>query len=397
MSSGRPSNRDRFLLSLSGCQEYLERYEYPRRFSQRGLVQRLEMAQSHISRTVKGLIDEGLIISQRRRVSNERKRVTAYLLTDKGIDLTRALNSELRQREVLYRGQDGELSRANVADLFPDLEALEVANLLKRAEIHDSMLLVDSPECVDEGDLDLSSETISLLVEMADLRMSQGQINKAARGLRRAATLHRRQGNRIGEVKCLLNAAGLDGMLEDSRHAWKMMRDSGLERYSGDELLTIWSHLGDEEMIEHCPPHISSYILCSLGRNSIDEVPDSIEGNALQNAIWRGKRLSLELDCSGDDTPDIDEEEVMEVILDLSKGHASRPELVADIALKHSSEKALRAAWNLELSTESAGHIGFSLFLKNGNDSILKVLMERFEAEGDSAGVEVCKRLLSRV
>lgn len=397
MSGRRPSNKDRFLLSLSGSQEYLDRYEYPRRFSQRGLVQRLEMAQSHISRTVKGLVDDGLIISQRRRVANERKRVTAYLLTDKGIDLTKVLNRELRQREVLFRSEDGELARATIADLFPDIEALEVANLLKRAEVHDGMLIVDSPANVDEGDLDLSSETITLLVELAELRMSQGQTNEAAKGLRRAAILHRRQGNSIGEVKCLLNAAGLDGALEDVKHTWKMMKDSGLEIYSGDELLTIWSHLDDEEMIEHCPPHIRSYILCSLGRKNIDDVPISIDGNAKQNAIWRGKRLSLELDRSRGGISDIDEEEVMEVISDLSHGQTSRPELVADIALKHSSERALKAAWELDLSSESAGHVGFSLFLKNGETSILKILMERFKAEGDSTGIEVCKRLLSRV
>lgn len=396
MSSRRPSNKDRFLLSLSGSHEYLDRYEYPRRFSQRGLVQRMEMAQSHISRTVKGLVDDGLIISERRRVANERKRVTAYLLTDKGIDLTEMLFKDLQEREILYRSQDGELARSTIAELYPELEALEVANLLKRAEVHDGMLLVDSPESNDEEYLDLSSETITLLVELADMKMSQGHSTDAATGLRRAATLHRRQGNNIGEVKCNLNAAGLDGRLDDAEHIWKLMKNSGLERYSGDELLTIWSHLDDEEMIQHCPPYIQAYILCSLGRCEIDEVPKSIEGNALQNAIWRGKRLSLELDSIGD-SGSIDDEEVMEVIFDLSKGQASRPELVADIALKHSTENALKAAWSLELSTESAGHIGFSLFLKNGDESILKSLMKRFETENDSAGVEVCKRLLSRV
>lgn len=357
----KPSNADRVLIALSGCQQYLDRFEYPRRYSQRGLVERLGMAQSHISREVTILISKGLLISERRRVANERKRVTAYLLTEKGQGKVEELSTELGNCKVLHQGEDGELKRDLLKDLVANVEPLEWANILKHAKLHDGLPLIEINIEGDEGELDLSSETITLLIEMAQLKMITGDTIQAALHLRRAATLHRRAGNAFGEAKCLLIAAGLDGHLGDIKHLHSLVDKVGESLFSADELLALGG---------------SSH---KLG-----------DANALQQAIQRGRDLSLLLVSK-----EVEEVEVLDVIRDLSNGAASRPELVANIALKHGSQAALEAAWALDLSVNTRGHVGFSLFQLSGDKSILQRLKESFEEIEDAAGVEVCVRLLS--
>lgn len=319
------------------------------------------MAQSHISRDVSILISKGLLISERRRVANERKRVTAYILTEKGQDKVEELSSELANCEVLHRGEGGELKRNSLKDLVTNVEPLEWASILKQAKTHDGLPLIEINIEGDEGELDLSSETITLLIEMAQLKMATGDTIQAALHLRRAAILHRRAGNVFGEAKCLLIAAGLDGHIADVNHLNSLVDKVGESAFSADELL-------------------------ALGGFS----PKLEDANALQQAIQRGRDLSLLLE-----TKEVEEAEVLNVIKDLSRGAASRPELVADIALKHGSHAALEAVWELDISVNTRGHVGFSLFQLNGDKSILQQLKELFEEIGDAAGIEVCERLLS--
>ena len=359
--SVKPSNADRILISLSGCQQYLDRFEYPRRYSQRGLVERLGMAQSHISREVTILTSKGLLISERRRVGNERKRVTAYSLTEKGQDKVEELSAELANSEVLHRGDDGQLKRNSLKNLVANVEPLEWANILKQAKTHDGLPLIEINIEGDEGELDLSSETITLLIEMAQLKMVTGDTIQAALHLRRAATLHRRAGNAFGEAKCLLIAAGLDGHIADVSHLTSLVDKVGKSAFSADELLALGGF-----------------------SSKLDD------GNALQQGIQRGRDLSLLLE-----TKEVEEAEVLDVIKDISRGAASRPELVAGIALKHGSQAALEAAWELDLSVNTRGHVGFSLFQSNGDKSILQRLKKLFEEIGDAVGIEVCERLLS--
>ena len=375
-----------------GSEEYQDRFEYPRRFSQRGLIERLEMAQSHISRTVKTLLDEKMIISERRRVANESKRVVAYRLSEKGIIEVENLKAVLAERIILYRNEDGELSRATLSEHLSGKDILTWANMLKNAETHDGMLIIKDSEHEDLEELNISSETITLLIELAELKMNQGKSKEAAEDLRRAAVLHRRQGNNLGEARCILTAAGLDGVINDSKRIMELVKKCGFNSFSADEILTMWSNIHEKEIIPHTPEHIQQYIRCSIGEITISNVPVSIDGNALQNLLWRGKRLSLQLDQSPES---VDDAEVMEVINELSSGQAARPEMVADIALKHGQENSLYAAWQLDLSVNSAGHIGFSLYNLNGDKSILQKLASLFAEVDDKVGIEVCKQLLS--
>ena len=392
MSTNRPSNRDRFLLSLLGSEEYHDRFEYPRRFSQRGLIERLGMAQSHISRTVKTLLDEKLIISERRRVANEVKRVVAYRLSEKGIIEVENLKASLAERIILYSNEDGELSRATVSEYLRGKDALTWATILKNAESHDGMLVIKDSEEEDIEELNISSETITLLIELADLKMNQGNSKEAAEDLRRAAILHKRQGNNLGEARCILTAAGLDGVISDPKRTLELVKKCGVLSFSADEILTMWSNIHEKEIIQLSPEHIQQYIRCSIGEIPLSMVPESIDGSALQNVLWRGKRLSLQLDLSPES---VDDTEVMEVLNELSTGQASRPEMVADIALKHGQESSLQAAWKLDLSVNSAGHVGFSLYNLNGDKGILQTVLSLFSEVDDKVGIEVCKQLLS--
>ena len=78
----RITNRERVLLALEDAPDFQDQYELPRRFSQVGLSQRLGMAQSHVSRALNTLMEEGIITHKRKRVVGERRRVTTYYLSD---------------------------------------------------------------------------------------------------------------------------------------------------------------------------------------------------------------------------------------------------------------------------------------------------------------------------
>lgn len=222
----RVTNRERVLLALEEAREHAERYEVPRRFSQVGLAGRLGMAQSHVSRALKGLDDEALLTSERRRVSGERRRVMAYGLTEKGQDIASDLFDELHAVEILTEGEDGTLDLLECESLFSrwrrkgwrsPADALALTDLLRSVEQHDGHPRMDVPpelHSVDES-ADLSSETIGLHLELADLRRSQDDDEGAIEHLHRAAELHRKRGSIAGEARCLLAAATLGAELEE--------------------------------------------------------------------------------------------------------------------------------------------------------------------------------------
>ncbi len=72
----RITNRERVLLALVDAPDFHDQYELPRRFSQVGLSQRLGMAQSHVSRALNVLIEEGLLTHKRKRVIGEHLQFT---------------------------------------------------------------------------------------------------------------------------------------------------------------------------------------------------------------------------------------------------------------------------------------------------------------------------------
>ena len=265
----RITNRERVLLALEEAREHADRYEIPRRFSQSGLAGRLGMAQSHVSRALTGLDEEDLLTSARRRVSGERRRVMTYGLTERGQDIASDLYDEVLAVGVLTEGEDGTLDLVECADLFSRWErrgwkrpadALALSDLLRGIEQHDGHPRMDAPPEITSIDAtaDLSSETIGLHLELADLRRSQGDDTGAIEHLSRAAELHRKRGSFPGEARCLLAAATLGAPIEEPdrlREAVEGIRDEPLRIES---LLILFDSTADLDVLarafELAPP-----------------------------------------------------------------------------------------------------------------------------------------------
>lgn len=257
---------ERFLLSLEGAIEHSQAYEVPLRFSQNGLCDRLGMAQSHISRASKSLIEEGLIVRERRRVVDENRRVLTYIPTEKGIIKMTDLDQRINHQRVLSPGDDGLLVE------FDFIELLEIwrvenhpiprdmlcrADMLRIAPSHDELPLLERENALfeirlDSENADIASEAVGLLLELANIKKDLGLIEEAVHHLTRAAQLHRQRGSPSGEATCLLAAFKLNGEVDqrlshiDIRPEnldadwWQVMADALEEKKRLKWLKDIW-------------------------------------------------------------------------------------------------------------------------------------------------------------
>lgn len=222
----RITNRERVLLALEDAREHADRFEVPRRFSQPGLAGRLGMAQSHVSRALKALDGAGQLTQARRRVSGERRRIMTYGLTETGQDAAADLHAALLAVEILTEGEDGTLDLVGCDALFSrwtrvgwrrPADGLALGDLLRQLPMHEGHPRLDAPPellSVDPA-ADLSSETIGLHLELAELRRAQGDAPGAVEHLLRAADLHRTRGSKPGEARCRIIAATLGAPLGD--------------------------------------------------------------------------------------------------------------------------------------------------------------------------------------
>ena len=165
--------------------------------------------------------------------------------------------------------EDGTLDLVECADLFSRWErrgwkrpadALALSDLLRGIEQHDGHPRMDAPPEITSIDAtaDLSSETIGLHLELADLRRSQGDDAGAIEHLSRAAELHRKRGSFPGEARCLLAAATLGAPIEEPdrlREAVEGVRDEPLRIES---LLILFDSTADLDVLarafELAPP-----------------------------------------------------------------------------------------------------------------------------------------------
>jgi DNA-binding MarR family transcriptional regulator len=344
----RITNRERILLALEDAHEYETRYEIPRRFGQRGLAQRLEMAQSHVSRAINGLLEEDLVIAGRRRVAGEKRRVNAYSLTERGVDRLSDLIAALNDTTVLISGVDGTLEQhplrsiaADLANNYGSIDSLGMADLLRDAEIHDGMPLLSSatlPAGLGSGGMavgfdgnfsdsdvesDLSAEAIGLHLELVEMHVAAGRAGQAIEHLERAARLHRLRGSSEGEARCLLATAAMGATIDSEALS------SGLEAVA-DSVVRI--------------------------------------------------RLSIEL----------------------HQHWAAQGVEDADAAARWIIPQ-LRDVWNGGHCSEQmplVGHIGFtlsSLVEPDEAEAILIILLRLFEADGDTHGIEVCRNRLNNL
>ncbi len=430
----RITNRERVLLSLEDAPQYDAQYEVPRRFSQRGLSQRLDMAQSHVSRAIKDLLSDEMISQRRRRVTGERRRVIAYNLTESGSDRTVDLRREMLAAAVLTRASDGTLERLSLRDLLhraertgerPPSDALGMADLLRGAEVHDNMPLLEDltgEAEADEGEPDLSAEAIGLHLELAEMRRRQGDLPSALDHLGRAAGLHRQRGNPAGEVRCLLAASSLGAPVEDATRlraqidaivdvvarleAYLMLHDAVLAG-SPEQAAELLAHLDDSH-----PDHpevalrLAEATIRRGGIPDLSSLPTELPGGyELRGLLWRANLLRLTSKVAamtGDGWPDPVEVRDALALIGPSAEHPHalvHGELTLELARNPNlgdDERvaALESSWSMQPPLPTLGHIGFQLAglcESERRNGVLEQLQQRFLASGDEVGAEVCQ------
>jgi DNA-binding MarR family transcriptional regulator len=432
----RITNRERVLLALADAPTFEDQYELPRRFSQAGLMQRLGMAQSHVSRALNELIEENLLTHRRRRVVGERRRVTAYSLSENGIDKVSDLIDEIESAEVLTHGKEGTLEQVEIRSLVDRWErggarkvpdALAMAELLRAAESHDGLPLLEHPPevTVDGGETDLSSEAIGLHLELAELRRSQGDLTAAIDHLGRAAGLHRKRGNSVGEARCQLAAASLGAPLESPSstiEAVMSIRDDaerldaslmlfdallGKSPEEASELIAGLDATNPEVMLR-----LAEEELRRGGTPSLSEVPEILVGaDSLRQALWSANRARLQCRIAnhsglgwpvpleveqalGDIGPQSRQPHSL-LFGELTIAHVRNPVVSED-----ERTRLLESAWEFGCPLPTIGHIGFQLAaLVSSAEAliILQRLQQRFEAVGDSNGAAVCAGRIERL
>jgi DNA-binding MarR family transcriptional regulator len=428
------------LLALEDASSFVDRYELPRRFSQRGLIQLLDMQQSHVSRAVSALLAEGLIDQDRRRVSGERRRVTAYAPTYAGQEFIRTLRKALLAAVVLTPTADGTLNQVTLQSLFqtweragwraPD-DTLSINEMLARAAEHDQFKLLDAPaeveQTADRSD-DLSAEAIGLHLELAELRRMQGDLPGALNHLGRAADLHRRRGNTRGEIQCMLAASSLGGRIEDPqrlRSDISTIRDASRR---SDALLMLHDVLRKES------PAAAHELLLELNAKSQSDpeimlrqaqfefaqgnIPDlsalaldSTHPDPLRCSLWKASRTLIQVQVASkqdQDWPVLQEalRALHGIGSDSAYPHADLHAHLTLALLAHpelsepQQSDILQQSWDLNPPLPVAGHIGFNLATRSDSEqseSILSRLERMFAKVGDSAGVGVCRARLANL
>ncbi len=429
----RITNRERVLLALSDAPDFQDQYELPRRFSQVGIAHRLGMAQSHVSRALSGLIEEDLLSNKRKRVVGERRRVMTYSLSEIGIDKVHDLISEIEHSDVLSIGDEGSLVQVELKSLvnkwfsrggqrYPD--ALSLADLLRNAEIHDGMPLLESPPEADEvgTDDDLSSEAIGLHLELAELRRSQGDLVSALDHLSRAGGLHRKRGNPVGEARCILAAASLGARVDNALDliaVISQIRDP-VDRMDCALMLhdVLLSHSPDSvsQLLDELPeghPEVllrKAELALRQGKEvSLSDIPKVLAGaSKLRQNLWAASYARIQCrvaDQSGVGWPVPSE---VELLLSNIGSESSQPHplLYAELVLAqlrnpvitdNEKSRLLQSSWELQPPMPTIGHIGFQLsaILPPAEAMIILInLKQKFEAIGDESGLTICNQRL---
>ncbi len=429
----RITNRERVLLALSDAPDFQDQYELPRRFSQVGIAHRLGMAQSHVSRALSGLIEEDLLSNKRKRVVGERRRVMTYSLSEIGIDRVQDLISEIEHSDVLSIGDEGSLVQVELKSLvnkwfsrggqrYPD--ALSLADLLRNAEIHDGMPLLESPPEADEVDTDddLSSEAIGLHLELAELRRSQGDLPSALDHLSRAGGLHRKRGNPVGEARCILAAASLGAKVDNALDliaVISQIRDP-VDRMDCALMLhdVLLSHSPDSvsQLLDELPDGHPEVLLrkaeLALRKGdevSLSDIPKELAGaSKLRQNLWGASYARIQCRVAAQSGVGWPVPSEVELILSNIGSESSQPHplLYAELVLAQlrnpvitddEKSRLLQSSWELQPPMPTIGHIGFQLsaILPPAEAMIILInLKQKFEAIGDESGLTICNQRL---
>jgi hypothetical protein len=391
------------------------------------------MAQSHVSRALNILIEEGLITHKRKRVVGERRRVTTYSLSSDGIDQLHELIDSIEMADVLTLGEEGTLEQIELRQLvdkwtrrggqqYPD--ALSLTDLLREATIHDGLPLLEAPPAgvSSASDEDLSSEAIGLHLELAELRRSQGDLASALEHLDRAARLHHKRGNPLGQVRCVLAAASLGAQVEnptvlidavatireptEKMDACLMLHDAILSSVpdSAANLLNDLPNGHPEVLLRQAEAALRKGESVSLS-----DIPKSLPGaTGLRQDLWAISYLRLQcrvasMTGTGWPIPMEVDSALVTISNDSKQPHSM---LYGELTLAHlrnpvleveERKRLLQAAWDMQPPLPTIGHIGFQLasLLPSADAIILLInLQQKFQSMGDESGVAVCNKKL---
>lgn len=114
---------DRILLHLLEFAGYEAQRERPDALTQFGIADATRLGRSTISKSIRLLIDRGLILAERAHVPSGKLRRTTYLLTETGTRLARSRKDEMESEMIAVRGENGEITRMPLGQIGRQLPA----------------------------------------------------------------------------------------------------------------------------------------------------------------------------------------------------------------------------------------------------------------------------------
>ncbi|UCE38068.1 MAG: DUF1670 domain-containing protein [Thermoplasmata archaeon] len=109
---------EEILLFLDVHQKYRDEFVVPFAASQRGIADATGVAINNLPRTLKKMIDKGLIEEKLKHVKGASRRLKTYFLTeDKGVAEAQKLSKFINEVQVLLREHDGSIKEIRVSEL----------------------------------------------------------------------------------------------------------------------------------------------------------------------------------------------------------------------------------------------------------------------------------------
>ena len=96
----RLRNSEKIILHLYEYRKYEGRYEYPFEITQQGIAEEIGISVTHVPRSIKKLIDKGLVTKIKGHVPGKKKKISVYLLTPLGVVEAKNIVDELNKSEI---------------------------------------------------------------------------------------------------------------------------------------------------------------------------------------------------------------------------------------------------------------------------------------------------------
>lgn len=110
--------REKILIYLNKYYDSLGEDNIPLEVTQEGISEKMDMSRTHVSRTVRKLIDDGLIDEKKSHIESRKRKLKTYHLTHEGFLKSRQLISKLSDINIriLQEGKDCEIPLTDVND-----------------------------------------------------------------------------------------------------------------------------------------------------------------------------------------------------------------------------------------------------------------------------------------